>query len=102
MEAVESESTGRAELKYDQEVFMVVGGQGANAKMLTEDDNLVVFESLWHAGPLIHDLQALGIAARVVPMLLYALYYLAKGLNLGLWVMRHDGTITSIEEIIFP
>jgi len=99
---MESVSTGRVELKYNQEVFMVIGGQAEEAKMLTEDDNLVVFESLWHAGPLVHELRALGISASLVPMLLYALYALADGLNLGLWVMRHDGTITFIEDIVFP
>ncbi|MGD9100599.1 MAG: hypothetical protein PVF45_08960 [Anaerolineae bacterium] len=93
---------GLVELKYDQKVFMVLGGEGKQAKMLIEDDNLVVFESLWHAGPLVHDLQALGIAARVVPMPLYALHYMSRGLDLGLWVIRHDGTITSIKEIVFP
>jgi hypothetical protein len=98
---MESGSTGLTELKYDQKVFMVVGGEGKRAKLLVEDDNLVVFESLWHVGSLVHDLQVLGIIVRVVPMLLYALYYLAEGLNLGLWVMRYDGTITSIEEIVF-
>jgi hypothetical protein len=99
---MESGNTGPVELKYDQKVFMVVGGGEKNTKMLIEDGNLVVFESLWHVGPLVHDLQALGITARVVPMLLHALYYLAKGLNLGLWVLRHDGTVTPIEEIVFP
>lgn len=90
------------ELEYSQKTFMVVGGQEKNAKMLIEDGNLVVFESLWHAGPLVHDLQGLGIAAQVVPMPLYALYHLAQGMALGLWVLRHDGTVTSIDQIIFP
>jgi hypothetical protein len=93
---------GQVELKYDQNVFMVLGGEGEHAKMLVEDDNLVVFESLWHAGPLVHDLQELGIVAQVMPMLLYALHYMARSMNLGLWVIRHDGTITSIKEIVFP
>jgi hypothetical protein len=101
MTPMESRSTELTGLKYNQQVFMVVGGEGKQAKMLTEDDNLVVFESLWHAGPLVHDLQALGISARAVPMLLCALYYLAEGLELGLWVLRCDGTITAIEEIVF-
>ena len=99
---MENENTGPVELEYDQEVFMVIGRKGERAKMLIEDDHLVVFESLWHAGPLVHDLHTLGIAAQVVPMLLYALYCLARGMNLGLWVLRHDGTVTSIENIIFP
>jgi hypothetical protein len=98
---MKGESAGLAELKYDQNVFLVIGGDGEHERMLIEDDNLVVFESLWHVGPLVHDLQILGIVARVVPMLLYALYYLAEGLNLGLWVLRYDGTITSVEEIVF-
>jgi hypothetical protein len=98
---MKGERAGPVELEYDQEVFMVVGGDGEHEKILIEDGNLVVFESLWHVGPLVHDLRALGIVARVVPMLLYALYCLAKGLGLGLWVMRYDGTITSVEEIVF-
>jgi hypothetical protein len=99
---MESGVADRIELKYDQNVFMVLGGEGKHAKMLVEDDNLVVFESLWHAGPLVYDLRALGIAAQVMPMLLYALHYMARSMNLGLWIIRHDGTITSIREIVFP
>ncbi|HDQ70795.1 MAG TPA: hypothetical protein ENN19_01720 [Chloroflexi bacterium] len=98
---MEDVSAGRTELKYDQKVFMVIGGQGERSQMLIEDDNLIVFESLWHAGPLVHDLQTLGFTARAVPMLLYALYSLAQGMDLGLWVMRHDGTIMAVEEIVF-
>jgi hypothetical protein len=93
---------GRVELEYDQEVFIVVGGKDQQRKMLTEDGNLVVFESLWHAGPLTQDLQALGIGCRLVTMPLYALYCLAEGMKLGLWVLRHDGTVTSVDEIRFP
>jgi hypothetical protein len=101
---MESEDTGKVqlELEYDQDLFMVIGGEGKDAKMLTEDDNLVVFESLWHAGPLVHDLQTLGITARMVTMPLEGLYCLAEGMDLGLWVLRHDGTVTSVDEIIFP
>jgi len=95
------QSDGLVELEYSQKTFMVIGGEEKNTKMLIEDDNLVVFESLWHAGSLVHDLHELGIAAQVVPMPLYALHHLARGMNLGLWVLRHDGTVTSIEEIIF-
>jgi hypothetical protein len=69
--------------------------------MVTKDDNLVVFESLLHAGPLAHDLQALGIVSRTVMMPLDGLYFLAEGMDLGLWVLRHDGTITSIDEISY-
>jgi hypothetical protein len=47
------------ELEYGQKTFMVVGGREKNTRMLIEDGNPVVFESLWHAGPLVHDLQAL-------------------------------------------
>jgi hypothetical protein len=94
-------SAGPVELEYSQKTFMVVGGGEKNTKMLIEDGNLVVFESLWHAGPLAHDLQRLGIFAQIVPMPLYALHHLAQGMNLGLWVLRHDGTITSIKEIAF-
>lgn len=99
---IESESTSPVALKYDQQMFLVVGGEGKRAKMLIENDHLVVFESLWHAGPLAHDLRALGIVSQVVPMMLCALFWLAKGRNLGLWVLRHDSTITSIDEIVFP
>jgi hypothetical protein len=99
---MESASIGRVELKYDQQVFMVLGGNGEQEKMLIENGNLVVFESLWHVGPLVHDLQVLGIFTRVAPMQLYTLYLMAEGLDLGLWVLRHDGTVTSIEEIILP
>jgi len=95
------ESTGQAEMTYDQEVFMVVGGKGKDSKMLIESDNLVVFESLWHAGPMVQDLHKLGIAARMVSMPLYSFYCLAEGMKLGLWVLRHDGTITSVDKIIF-
>jgi hypothetical protein len=90
-----------AELEYSQKTFMVVGGREKNSKMLIEDGNLVVFESLWHAGPLVHDLQALGFAAQIVPMPLYALYQLAQGMALGLWILRHDGTIVSVEKVVF-
>jgi len=90
------------DLAWDQDLFLVVGGKEQKNKMLTEDGNLVVFESLWHAGPLVQDLKELGVAARMVPMRLDALYYLAEGMNLGLWVLRHDGTVTSVDEIIFP
>jgi hypothetical protein len=44
----------------------------------------------------------MGIVTHVVQMLLYALYLLAEGLDLGLWVLGHDGTIASIEEVFFP
>lgn len=91
---------GQAELTYDQEVFMVIGGKGADNKLLIEDENLVVFESLWHAGPLVQDLHALGIDARMVSMPLYGLYSLTRGMELGLWVLRHDGTVTSVDKII--
>ena len=97
-----TEDTQRIELEPWQELFIVVGGEGEEAQILTEGDNLVVFESLWHAGPLVHDLQAMGITARTVAMTLEGLYCLARGMDLGLWVLRHDGTINSIEEIIFP
>ncbi len=92
----------RLELEVNQDLFMVVGGEGKDTKMLTEDGNLVVFESLWHAGPLVHDLKTLGIAAQTVTMPLEGLYGLAQGMDLGLWVLRHDGTFTSVDEIIFP
>ena len=99
---MENGSIGPAELKHDQQVFMVLGGNGEHDKMLVEGGNLVVFESLWHAGPLVRDLQALGISARMVPMMLRTLYHLARNRDLGLWVMRHDGTITAIERLVFP
>ena len=99
---MEHRSTAPIALEFDQQVFMLVGGEGKRAKMLIEKDNLVVFESLWHAGPLAHDLRALGVVAQVFPMMLCGLFWLAKGRNLGLWVLRHDGTITSIDEIQFP
>jgi hypothetical protein len=89
------------ELEYSQKTFMVVGGREENTRMLIEDGNLVVFESLWHAGPLVHDLQELGFAAQIVPMPLHALYHLARGMALGLWVLRHDGTIASVEGVVF-
>ena len=95
-----SRETQGLDLEYDQVVFMVVGGTRKNAKMLTEDGNLVVFESLWHAGPLVYDLEALGIAARMVMMPLEGFFCLAQGMDLGLWVLRHDGTLTSIDDII--
>jgi hypothetical protein len=90
------------DLEYDQKLFMMVGGEGKDAKLLTTDDNLVVFESLWHAGPLVHDLQALGITACMVTMPLDGLYFLAEGMDLGLWVLRHDGTITPVDAVTFP
>jgi hypothetical protein len=97
---MENANTRPLELTYDQEVFLVIGGEGEHAEMLVENDNLVIFESLWHAGPLVRNLQALGITAQVIPMMLYALYCLARALNLGLWVLRYDGTIASIDEIV--
>jgi hypothetical protein len=99
---MEDGSTDRAELSYNQEVFLVIEGEGENAQMLTEDGNLVVFESLWHAGPLVHELQGLGMMASIVPMVIWTLYTLTDSLDLGLWVVRHDGAVTSIEEIVFP
>ena len=89
-----------AELTCNQKVFIVVGGQGKHARMLTEDGNVVVFESLWHAGPLVQELCELGFDANLVPMRLYSLYYLLQGMRLGLWVVRHNGTVTSVEDII--
>jgi hypothetical protein len=93
-------SNDQVELTYDQEVFVVIGGEEADNKLLTEDENLVVFESLWHAGPLVQDLHELGIDAQMVSMPLFGLYSMAQGMELGLWVLRHDGTITSIDEIV--
>ena len=95
-------SNDHVELTYDQEVFMVIGGEEADNKLLTEDENLVVFESLWHAGPLIQDLHELGIDAHMVSMPLLGLYSIAQGMELGLWVLRYDGTVMSIDGIIFP
>ena len=99
---METRDNQSVELEHDQKLFVVVGGEGKDTQMLTEDDNLVVFESLWHAGPLVHDLQALGITACMVTMPLDGLYFLAEGMDLGLWVLRHDGSINSVDEIIFP
>lgn len=97
----DSEDRGQLELTYHQELFVVVGGKHQDARMLTEDDNLVVFESLWHAGSLVHDLEALGRTARMVAMPLDVLYHLAAGMDLGLWVLRHDGTIRSVDDIVY-
>jgi hypothetical protein len=99
---MEGRNNLRLELEYDQTLYLVVGGKEQDSKMLKEDGNLVVFESLWHAGPLVQDLKTLGIKTRMVPMRLDALYCLASGMDLGLWVLRHDGTVTSVDDIIFP
>ena len=92
----------RIDLAYDQTIYLVVGGEREEARMLTEGGNLVAFESLWHAGPLVHDLEELGMSARTVCMHLEGLFCLAEGMDLGLWILRHDGTIVSIDDIIFP
>jgi len=97
-----SRDAGNIKLEYDQELFMVVGGKNQQDKMLTESGNLIVFESLWHAGPLAQELRALETGCRLVKMQLHALYCLAEGMELGLWVLRHDGTVASIDEIRFP
>jgi hypothetical protein len=99
---MEAFNAQRLKLEHDQTLYLVVGGKEHDSKMLEQDGNLVVFESLWHAGPLVQDLKALGIRVRMVPMRLDALYCLAQGMDLGLWVLRHDGTVTSVDEIIFP
>ena len=70
--------------------------------MLTERGSLLAFESLWHAGPLVHDLEALGVSAHTVLMHLEGLFYLAEGMDLGLWILRHDGTILSTDDLVFP
>jgi hypothetical protein len=95
-------SRQRLDLEYDQTLYMVIGGEKNESRMLTEKGNLVVFESLWHAGPLVHELEALGIPARMISMHLEGLYCLAEGMDLGLWVLRHDGIVTSVDEIVFP
>jgi len=38
----------------------------------------------------------------MVTMPMDGFYYLAAGLDMGLWVLRHDGTVTSIDDIILP
>mgnify|MGYP006288271265 FL=1 len=96
-----SEESAKLDLAYDQDLFLVVGGEGEDAQMLTEDDHLVVFESLWHAGPLIHELRDLGVPAHMVMMPLDGFYYLAEGLDMDLWVLRHDGTVASVDGIVF-
>ena len=101
MEAERDEKMRPLDLESEQELFLVVGGEGEDARMLTEDDNLVVLESLWHAGPLVHNLHDLGIQSQIVRMSLEAFYYLAEGLDMGLWVLHHDGTVTAIEDIVF-
>jgi hypothetical protein len=99
---MKTDDTRRLDLEPWQKLFIVVGGEGADARMMTDGDNLVAFESILHAGSLVHDLETIGITARTVTMPLEGLYYLSEGMDLGLWVLRHDGTINSIEEIIFP
>ena len=96
------EGGGQLELECHQEMFLVMGGKQQDPKMFTKDGYLIAFESLWHAGSLIHDLHALGCASHMVTMPLYILYYLAEGMDLGLWVLRHDGAIRSIEDIVYP
>ncbi len=90
---------GRLELECHQDVFLVLGEQRQDPAMLITDGNLIAFESLWHAGSLIHDLHSLGGIGRMVTMRLDILYYLAEGMDLGLWVLRHDGTILSVDDI---
>ena len=90
---------GLLELECHQDVFLVLGGQRQDPAMLTKDGNLIALESLWHAGSLVHDLHSLGGKGRMVTMRLDILYYLAEGMDLGLWVLRHDGTILSVDDI---
>ena len=90
------------DLAYDQEVYLVIRGEREDVRMLTKGGHLMAFESLWHAGPVVHDLMALGMSARMVGMHLLGLFCLAEGMDLGLWVIRHDGTVISIDDILLP
>ncbi len=92
----EDSNRTQAELECQQELFLVVAGKGQSAKITRDDEHLIVFESLWHAGSLMHELQALGRTARTVTMPLEAAYYLAQGMDLRLWLLRHDGTVMSV------
>lgn len=101
MEAIKT-SAGGVGFAHAQDPFVVVGAEGENDRLLTEVHNLLVFESLRRAGPLVQDLQEQGIAARMTTMTLCGFYYLAQGLETALWVLRHDGTLTTIDDITFP
>ena len=90
----------QAERTNDQEVCREIRDESTDGRLLFEDDHLVVLESLWHAGPWAHDLQALRITARAVKMPLYEWTCLTEGIGLSLCVLRHNGTVPSIDEIV--
>jgi len=46
----------QAELICDQEVYLVVRGEGKGGKPLIEDDHLVILECVWHTRAWVHDL----------------------------------------------
>ena len=83
----------------DQKAYMVVVGSGEKAQLLIHKNHLLVFESLFHAGPLAQVLGERGVDVHVIPMDLSILCCLADGQQLGLWMTRYDGTLVSIEEI---
>ena len=91
----------RVEMGCEQELFLVIAGKGQMATITRDDDHLIAFESLWHAGSLVHELEALGRTARSVTIPLEAAYYLAKGMDLRLWLLRYDGTVLSVDDIAF-
>ncbi len=88
----------KVSFELHQKAYMVVVGIGEKAQLPIHQDHLLVFESLFHAGPVAQKLGEHGITARVIPMALCALCYLAKGQNLGLWMTRYDGTLVSIDK----
>lgn len=80
---------------------MVVRGTGHEARLMADQDTLLAFESLWHAGSLAHELRSSGTAARTVSLPLDGLHHLARGMDRDLWILRHDGTIVSVDDIAY-
>lgn len=82
--------------ELNQKAYMVVVGTGKKAQLPIHEDHLLVFESLFHAGPLAQGLGEQGVDARVIPLDLSTLCCLADGQQLKLWMTRYDGTLVSI------
>ncbi|MFW6115541.1 MAG: hypothetical protein ACOC7Y_00605 [Chloroflexota bacterium] len=95
------ERHARIQLRCDQELLMVVRGQGREARLMANQNTLVAFESLWHAGSLVHELRASGAAARTVSMPVDGLHSLARGMDRDLWILRHDGSIVSVDDVVY-
>ena len=92
-------TSAQVSFELNQKAYMVVVGNGEKAQLPIHEDHLLVFESLFHAGPVAQALAERGVTAQVIPMDVSILCCLADGQQLGLWMRRYDGTLVSIDKI---